>query len=604
MQVPITIISPDGREKILWAFKGQNLWEVMALNGMEPGQNCGGRGTCGKCKVGLEGYSLPLYHNEKEHLLAEEINTGERLACYCTVVEPLKVYLHYSDYNDKHLKEILLDKSLTGKNHRVYNQRFFIPGLDRQNPVPLYQRLSESLAGYVFQLSSGCLNELAHLDRAGRPSLELWATIIDNKIVKNISRERKTPLGIALDIGSTTLFAALIDMAGGEIIAQSSAANMQKVFGADIISRVTYCLENKDGGEKLHQILINNINSLIGDLLQECGLNQEQIYELVAVGNPVMLHFLLNLDTRGFAQAPYSGIFYDEISCSASSQGILANCNAELVLLPQIGGFVGADTIACLLTVPYDKKSYLLIDIGTNGEIVLSDGRRLWAASTAAGPAFEAGGITCGVRAGEGAIDRVYWDEQGKFDFRLLGEGPVKGLCGSAIIDILAGLLNNGYISSNGVITNKTHSNFITRQSNRGTQIILMAEENTLSGLPLVLDQEDIRQIQLAKSAIRTGIDILLEKAGMSFDQLDRIYLAGAFGSFVDPRNAIRVGILPPVEHQKVVNIGNAAGLGTVKALLQLEQRENARKIKKKIEYVELAGQETFQKKYIQYLDF
>jgi uncharacterized 2Fe-2S/4Fe-4S cluster protein (DUF4445 family) len=317
-----------------------------------------------------------------------------------------------------------------------------------------------------------------------------------------------------------------------------------------------------------------------------------------------MLHFLLGLNTSGFGTAPYTGALSEEMQILASPLGLKVSRLAKLNILPQLGGFVGADTTACLLTLsPGENDKFLMIDIGTNGEIVVAYRGKMWAASAAAGPAFEGGAVSCGMRAGYGAIDKVFWGE-GKLEFRVIGEGLPRGICGSGIIDLVAVLYKNNCLDGNGNFTEQAALQLELRTGQHGSEIILVRGEETLTGTPLIFNQEDIRQVQLARSAIRTAIDILLKKAGIDVQKLDNIYLAGAFGNYLDPASLLKIGLIPPVDASKIRNIGNAAAEGAILALLSDDKNKEAANIKSRVQFVELAQQEEFQALYLKNINF
>lgn len=604
-EIKVSIITPDGRQTSCWTLAGKNLWELIASNSLDPGGSCGGKGTCGKCKVRIDGPVNEIGNTERLQLLPEEIRAGNRIACSCTVKGPLTVYLDYAN------SQLPVKKGMISRLYpqpfkpQVQYRKILIPGLEKTNPIPLRERLSQALSPYRLGLTVDNLNQLAVLDRAGRPALELHALIFNEQSVKYIGRQKEKAYGVAFDLGTTSLFAALLDLETGETAAVANKSNMQRIYGADVISRVKYCLENSDGLEVLQRILINNLNIMLEDMLAQVKASARNIYRLTAVGNPVMLHLLMGLNPSGFASAPYAGIFTGEIAYPAAELGINANSHAEILLLPQAGGFVGADTIACLLTLPERHSGcYCLVDIGTNGEVILARSGKMWAASAAAGPAFEGGNISHGMRAGSGVIDKVRLNDDGQLEFDILGNGPAKGICGSAVIDLTASLFKAAYIDENGIINSETAGHITVKEEENESRIILLDAQDTANGMPVVFTQEDIRQVQLAKAAIRTAIDILLKEAGLVYTDLDRIYLAGVFGNFLDPQNSILIGMLPPVRAEKIRNIGNAAGQGAILALLSADQAKKALSIKNQISYIELATHPDFQEKFIANLNF
>lgn len=601
-KVAITVVDMGEREYIVWGLKGQTLMEVLLLNAVENENYCAGNGTCGKCKVRTEGLLNEITPTERDLLLPEEIKQKVRLACRTIVNGDSKVYIEEIESYIPQFIPDQIEKDSSGE--QIYLHSFFIPGLDKDIPIALHRRITEALPEFKLDISLDNINELLTIDRPGRPSLQLYAVVFPEGIVKYISREPEIIYGIAIDLGSTSLFASIVDLASGKVAGVVSKTNMQRIYGADIVSRLSYALENEEGEKNLHQILINNINSMIEDLVKQAGITLRQVFTLSVVGNPVMLHFFANINIKGFTSFPYMGAFVDELQLRAKEIGIMANDEACVSLLPQVGGFVGADTVAALLNLEEKTSSYLLVDIGTNGEIVLHNRGRMWATSAAAGPALEGGHITCGIRAGSGSIDKVWLEDNNELKFNYIGEKPVKGLCGSAIIDLTAVLLAGNYIDNNGIINQVAEQGLKVINDDSSPYLVIYDQEDILPGQPIIFSQEDIRQVQLAKSALRTAIDLLLERAKLTYEDLDNIFLAGAFGNFLNPVNAVNIGLLPPVEAHKIINIGNAAANGAILSLLSNAKRNYASTLGKKIEYVELAYNQGFQAEFINNLNF
>ncbi len=601
-KVAVTVVDLQQKEYTVWGLAGQTVMEVLLLHNVENDSYCGGNGTCGKCKVKIAGLVNEITATEYQMLLPEELKHDIRLACRTVIYGPVKVFLEgYESYIPQFMPSRLI-KDNDEEKIRIHS--FFIPGLDKEQPVAIHRRMAEALNGYELDISRDNINQLLSIDRVGRPSLQLYAVVFPGRIVKYISREPEGIYGIAIDLGSTSLFAALVNLIDGQVIAVASKTNMQRIYGADIISRLSYSMKNEEGEKNLHQILINNINSMIEELINQSAITSKQILTLNVVGNPVMLHYFANISIKGFASFPYMGAFVDELQLRAKEVGLIANDDARIYLLPQVGGFVGADTVAALLNLENQSACYLLVDIGTNGEIVLHKKGQMWATSAAAGPAFEGGHITCGVRAGQGSIDKVWLGENDELEFNLIGDKPVRGLCGSAIIDLTASLLKAGYIDNNGIINLRPDKQLKVITDPSPAHLIIYDQADILPGQPIIFSQEDIRQVQLAKSALRTAIDLLLEKANLSYKELDYIFLAGAFGNFLNPVNSIAIGLLPPLKPNKVVNIGNAAANGAISALLSCAKRNYAVQLAKKIDYIELANNPSFQEHFINNLNF
>lgn len=599
--IKIDLVDSQGARSSCWAPMGKNLWEILTINNMYTGAYCGGRKNCGKCKVRIEGETAPMQDSEKQQLLPEEIKAGVRLACYLQVAEPMTVYLEYIEPLMKPKLALKKKQPRLPQQPPVKLRQFFIPGIDREQPQPVMNRLRSALPDYSIELNLENLNQLAALDRIGRPAMELYALVFNEQKVKYVGRHPQKALGVALDLGSTSLFAALVDLTTGEVMTLSSMTNMQRIYGADIISRVAYCMENEDGIAKMRQVLVNNINSMIGEMLSQVKAESSDIYFFSVVGNPVMLHFFAGINVNGFAIAPYAGVFQEALLLDARQTELISASDARLLILPQIGGFVGADTVAGLLALGKPgANTFLYVDIGTNAEIVLYHKGDMWAASAPAGPAFEGGGITCGMRAASGAIDRVILQEDGTISFNVLGNAPARGLCGSGIIDLVGCLLQGEYLDTNGTINELGNERLTIRRNQLWPDILLSDSGPT----PVVFTQDDIRQVQLAKSAIRSAIDILCAEARVKTSQLEGIFMAGAFGNYLDPKQAIRIGILPPIKSERVANCGNAAADGAVEVLLSEEKRKQASLLADRIKYVELATRSDFQEIFLKNLDF
>ncbi len=601
-QVAVTLVRPNQKEHTIWGFSGQTIFDILLLQHFELEGYCGGNGICGKCKLKATGHLSEITATEREMLLPEEIKHNIRLACRAVVNGPATVYIdNYTSYHESLFHHGMANNLET---QEVKLHKFFISGLDKSWPVPIHRRIMEALADYELRLTPDNLNEISSLDRAGRPALKLYASIFQDKFVRYVSRTMEGVYGIALDLGSTSLFGVLVNLVDGQVVAVVSKANMQRIYGADIISRLSYSVESQEGEANLQQILINNINSMVEELIGMADVLPRQVYSYSVVGNPVILHFLTKVNVKGFTSFPYLGVFVDAMKLNAKDLGIIGHQEAQVYLLPQVGGFIGADTIGVLLTLEKNRSSYLMIDIGTNGEIVLHKDGQVWVTSAAAGPAFEGGQISCGIRASSGSIDRVYLDDTGQFKFGIIGNSPVRGICGSGIIDLVACLLKADYIDTNGIIQEGENGELKTLKHDYGRQLVVYDGDDILPGQPILFTQEDIRQVQLAKSAIRTALDLLLEEAEVDYQELDNIYLAGAFGNYLNPLNTINIGLLPDIEPSRVINIGNAAANGAVLALLSPEKRAYASDLAKKVNYVELANSPNFQARFLDNLNF
>ena len=392
--------------------------------------------------------------------------------------------------------------------------------------------------------------------------------------------ELKKPLLGAVDIGSTSVVAYLMDGRNGALIGTKSALNPQRQFGADVVNRCSYAMEN--GAEILSGCIRSTVNILFRELAKEAERVPEDIVRIVMVGNSCMHHLFLEIPTKKLALAPYTPEVTNALELKASDYGIHVHPNAQLWWLPNIGGFVGADTVGCLVASDMDtnEKMTLLIDIGTNGELVLGNRDGMISCSTAAGPAFEGAKITCGMRGSAGAIDHVRIKD-GELKAHVIGGGEALGICGSGLLDGAACLLKQGRIDETGRLTEPYY--FTSR---------------------VFLNQRDIRELQLAKAAIAAGIQILCQKKGIRTEDIERVLIAGAFGNYLDPASACAIGMLPSVLLDRITSIGNAAGEGTRIAAVNREQFERSKALAEKTEFVELALDVEFQEVYVDEMGF
>jgi len=401
-------------------------------------------------------------------------------------------------------------------------------------------------------------------------------------------------LGLAVDIGTTTVVAKLIDMRDGQCLATKSDFNPQARYGDDVISRIGYA-KSETGLAKLHRMIIDCINRLIVQLCKEAAVEAKDIYEACMVGNTTMNHIFLKLPVAGLGRAPFRAFSLEAKDLPAEQLSLQINPAGNIHTAANIAAFVGSDAVAAGLAVGIDsaKETTLIVDIGTNGELVLGSSERLYGASCAAGPALEGAGISCGGRAADGAIEAVIvneWD----IDFDVIGPGPAHCICGSGLIDAVAVMLDLGIVDATG--------RFVERQRLREQLVpaILsrVIEKDGQMGFALadevIITQKDVRQVQLAKAAIRAGVKLLQKKIGLQDGDIKQILLAGAFGNFIRAESAVRIGLLPDVPLECVRFVGNAAVSGAQMILLSTRVRKEAEQLAGKIEYVEIANERDF----------
>ena len=407
--------------------------------------------------------------------------------------------------------------------------------------------------------------------------------------------------GVAVDIGTTTVVARLIDMTNGRPLVTCADLNPQARFGDDVVSRIAYGHAEEKLAE-LHKIIIDCLNELITRLCEQGSVESDQIYEMCVVGNTTMGHIFLKLPIKQLGQAPHEAFSLDAHDSSAEQMQLHINPAGNIHTVENIAGFVGADTTAVALATGMDsaEEVTLAVDIGTNGELVLAAGDKLYAASCAAGPAFEGARIACGSRAVEGAIEAVVANED-DIDLDVIGGGPARSICGSGLIDAVAVLLALDIIESSGRFANlttlkgKLSPAIVSRIIEQGGQpAFVLAPAEQAGGQEVVLTQEDIRQVQLAKAAIRAGTRLLQKKVGLADSDIKQIFLAGAFGNYIRKESALRIGLLPDVLPERIHFVGNAAASGAQMILTSSRLRELARELARKIEYVEIAHEKEF----------
>jgi uncharacterized 2Fe-2S/4Fe-4S cluster protein (DUF4445 family) len=402
-------------------------------------------------------------------------------------------------------------------------------------------------------------------------------------------------MGIAIDLGTTTIVAYLLNMESGIQFGQAASLNPQVIYGEDVMSRIAYADREDDGAKTLREVILRRLDELIFDLASSTDINTEEITRLSVVGNPAMHHLLLGLDTTSLGRSPFEPVVSDALYTNGEVLGIKSGPEASVYIAPNIAGFVGGDTAAFILSQRLDATEQVVlgIDIGTNGEIVLSVRGDLFCCSAAAGSAFEGATIKHGMRGQEGAIEHLSITNPDDVpQIFVIGNVSPKGLCGSAIVDAAAQLVESGIVEPSGLMADSTR----VVETDDGKAYIVVDSEETSSGRRIVFTQKDVRQVQLAKGAILAGASILMKSAGIGVSDIDKLLLAGAFGTYIDPMNALAIGLLPPIDIKKVIPVGNAAGEGAKRMLLSSKERTLIEQIVKGANYIELARHENFDK--------
>jgi len=615
---------PD--KKNITVNKGITALEALERAGINIDTPCGGKGICGKCKILINKGITTATPIEEELLSEEEIKKGFRLACQAklfkdSIIEvPSEIRLDFKRVFSSNLK---------GDIHRTKNnfslesnlKKVFLdlekPSLDDQKSD--WERIKDGLSLKKIEnisnlkISLQILKKIPILIR--KADFKITVTICNDEIIDLESdNTAKKSYGIAFDIGTTTVVGYLIDLGSGEELSAVAKTNPQVIHGDDVISRIGFAQQPKGGLEKLQKEIVITLNEIIRETTQKAEIDKSNIYETVIVGNTCMHHLFLGLNPINLAPSPYIPVIKESLSLKVKDiPGLSLNPTANIYMLPNISAFVGADILAGILSTSMwrEDKTVLLVDLGTNGEVVLGSKGELWACSAAAGPAFEGARISSGMRAAEGAIDKVKIDN--KFiTYKVIEDGKVRGICGSGLIDLIAELLKLGLINKSGKLIDREEGNSELSEEIRkriikgqkGNKFLLVKDKETENGKPIYLTQRDIREVQLAKAAIFAGIKILLKEVNIPLEDIQEIFLAGAFGNFIDKKSAVRIGLLPNLPLKKIESVGNAAGRGAEITLCSNKMREVSEEISKKVKYVELSSRPDFQEEFIKAMIF
>lgn len=593
---------------------GETLFETAAQAGVPVDTVCGGNGSCGKCKVRFDADPPVAGPVEFLHLSGGEIAEGYRLSCQ--VVARRDMTVHVPATGDPAMAKILHH----GVERRVELQpnirKVFVPYVDSRSVQHIADwdrvRRTWPKQSRPRNIPLHLLRRLPEAVRAeeGMTIVTAGRDVIGIETGNTAHRQ----WGVALDIGSTTVVGFLVDLGSGEEVAVASAINKQAVYGDDIIGRLSRAQRNPEGLTTLHEMIVQQVNHILAELAENAGIETREIYEVTVVGNMAMHHFLLRLDSTYLGLAPYAPVIHDSYAVTAGDLGLDLSPDAPVFVLPNIAGFVGSDTVAVMLAseIAEQNEYRMAIDVGTNGEMALANRKRMIACSAPAGPALEGARIKMGMRAAPGAIDHVWIED----DVRLsvIGDVPPIGICGSALIDIAAQLLDAGLMNTAGAyirhaeladdVPAALRERLVEAEKRRDTYFVLAWAKESGGEKDIVFTQQDVREMQLAKGAIRAGTMMLLDEMGLADEDLSEVMLAGAFGNFIDPANARRCGLTPQVELSRITSIGNAAGVGAKLALVNVVQRRRAERLAQRTEHIQLSGLNAFQKAFTHAMRF
>ena len=615
--------------------KGTTILEAAQKLSVDLNSICGARGRCSKCQVELtfgefnklnirsketsvsERNETELIYRNKFHLSEER-----RLGCQTKILGDLVVDVPEDSQIHKQIikKETSLRDFSLNSSVKAFYVQVSEPQLDSLESD--FERLKISLKDdwniQGVTCSVRVLKDLQEKLRRGNWGITVLLYYKENtvpEIVDIHSGYSEIPaFGVAIDLGSTSIAATLCDLNSGKIVGSMGIMNPQIRYGEDVMSRVSYCMMEEKGLATLNNSVIQGINELTRKIAEKHGIKLDSVFEIVFVANPIMHHLLLGIDPKELGQAPFPLVFSDSLTIKSKDIGIILNPESYVYTVPCIGGHVGADAASVLIAEQPQKlkdTTTLLIDIGTNAEILLAKGKEIFACSCPTGPALEGAQISAGQRAAPGAIERVridpitkeprfkvigceQWSNEEGFSENVSGVG-VTGICGSGIIEAVAEMRLAGLLDANGLIGSAAQTGSNRCTSSERTNSYLLYSDNKVS---LSITNMDIRAIQLAKAALHASFKILLEKSRVN--RIDSILLAGAFGSQISPEHALIIGLVPDAQVSQIVASGNSAGAGAIIALLDVSSRREISSLVRKVHKIETAVEPSFQKHFVE----
>jgi uncharacterized 2Fe-2S/4Fe-4S cluster protein (DUF4445 family) len=579
---------------------GADLLDAARQAGIGLASVCGGEGTCGRCRVVImSGNVTPPVDADRRFLSQLELSSGQRLACRCQAYSDVKVHVpRASLVTDQRLQvNGLARKMQIEAAVRAYEIEVPPPTLyDLRSDLDRVIDALETAHGQrKWSAEPAVVRTLPALARRTNWHLTVYAR--GSELIGFEAPGRK-PIGFAADLGTTKVAGYFVDLETGEELAAMGVMNPQIGYGEDVISRMVYALRNEDGLAELARVIRETFNAMIVALAFQAGVSQEQIVEACIVGNTAMTHLLLELPVQQLSVSPFVAAASTALDVKARDLQLELAAGAYVHVLPCVGGFVGADHVAMILGSDLDRKPYVAVgvDIGTNTEIALlkPNEKTLTSASCASGPAFEGAHIRDGMRAATGAIEAVRITEEG-VQIKTIGDAPPVGVCGSGIVDAIAEMYRTGVINNRGRINREARG---VRKNEKGYEFVLAPPEISGTGREIVITQQDVNEIQLAKGAISSGLETLMVATHTPPDAIEEVIVAGAFGSYLNLESALAIGLLPRLPKAKYVQVGNAAGVGAKMALLSLKERQRAQQIMQRTGYIELTTQEGFNSRF------
>ncbi|MCP5073324.1 MAG: DUF4445 domain-containing protein, partial [Rhodobacteraceae bacterium] len=572
---------------------GDSLLQAGRRSGVEIAATCGGRGRCRSCRIKLvEGTPPVPTVADRSQLSQEEIREGYRLACQCLPGSDAVIAIA-PPVNETSF-QILVE---SGDGGHDADGLKCDSGVSKTHTHPPRPSMEANRTSEIDELLGGPdqAGDANYLLVTARRIPHLLDDLNNGVTVARYRDEvvsiepgdtSSQTFGLAFDIGTTTVVGYLMNLNSGETVSTISGLNPQTVFGGDVMSRIALAAENSSNVQKLHTRIVTFLNELSRQICANAGVTIEHVYKVTIVGNTCMHHLVLGIDPACVGRAPYAPVIRQAYSCPAREAGLRLSHGTRLFMLPLVAGFVGSDTVGMILSTRLDSKPGICIaaDIGTNAEVVLNGPGGLTACSSPAGPALEGGQIRDGMRAALGAIDKVSIDND--VYIHTIGEVPALGICGSGLIDAVAALLDAGIISSSGRLLLEPATllpDLVAERLRAGTngapELVLVWAAHSANRTDIVLSQDDIRQFQLAKAAIMSGVVALIEQAGAAIEDISEFMLAGGFGNYLNIQSARRIGLIPDIPVDRIHYVANAAGRGAQLALISEDERARAEEL-------------------------
>lgn len=604
MKRAVVVFEPDGRR--IEVAIGTTVLQAAEKAGLGIRSECGGEGICGKCRVIVRNAEALNRLTEAEiNLLSElEINSGFRLACQARILGNVTVMI--PPESRLKLRKIQVDgrEKSVELNPAVEKIHLLLPKPTLSDVRPDLERLLDALSQVAglgdVEIDYEVLKKLPSILRDSNWDVTVGVWGNRRIIAVEPGDTSGEYFGFAVDIGTSKIVGYLVDLRNGKTVGVGSIENPQILYGEDIITRITFATAKPRNLEMLQKLVINGINRIIHDACEKAGISRNRIYELTVAGNTAIHHFFLAIQPKYIALSPFTPAVKREVNVRARELGIKANPGAVVTVLPLVAGVVGADAVADVLSSGMHESNdlSLLIDIGTNTEIFIGNSEDIISCSCASGPAFEGVHIKHGMKAETGAIERVRIGSDYEVEYETIDDVKPIGICGSAMIDLVVEMFKRGIIDNRGKFKLQIKTPRLRKNSD-GTEFVVAWSEETGTGREIVVTQKDICKIQLAKAAIYAGCSILMKRKKVRREYLDKVFIAGAFGSYINPENAKLIGLIPDVPTAKISFIGNTAVTGAKMVLISKEARKKANLISKKVRYLELAADPDFNEEFI-----